>query len=173
MGLHPLDLTRSMSRWAKGGVRQLAVVEDLVLEVGELLDDLLALGLLLHVVGLGNGTVDVVNGASLLQSEVILSKAEKVLTRMTGQRLRTESLAKDVGSEVTDWPGSSVSNGWVVQRTSGASRVLVSYSILAIKSNSRAEAVVITMSRSPRASQESWRGIEGHFCDKRLRGILR
>jgi hypothetical protein len=46
-----------------GGQR--AVVLDLVLEGAELLDNLLAFGLLLGVVGLGDGAVDVVNGASL------------------------------------------------------------------------------------------------------------
>lgn len=35
-----------------------------------------------------------------------------ILTRMTGQRLRTESLAKDLGSEVTDWAvNTTVSDG--------------------------------------------------------------
>lgn len=45
-----------------GVVRQLAVVENLVLEVAELLDDLLALGNLLGIVHLGDGAVDIVNG---------------------------------------------------------------------------------------------------------------
>lgn len=40
---------------------------NLVLESAELLDNLLALGLLLGVVRLGDGAIDVVNGTSLLQ----------------------------------------------------------------------------------------------------------
>lgn len=43
--------------------RQGAVVLDLVLEGAELLNDALALGLLVGVVGLGDGLVDVVDGA--------------------------------------------------------------------------------------------------------------
>ena len=95
-----------------GGVRQLAVVEDLVLEVGELLDDLLALGLLLSVVDLGDGTVDVVDGLCLPRVRNACCWDQiSILTKMTGQRLRTESLAKDVGSEVMDWAvGTSVSD---------------------------------------------------------------
>lgn len=41
------------------------VVLDLVLEGAELLDNLLALGLLLGIVGLGDGAVDVVDAAGL------------------------------------------------------------------------------------------------------------
>lgn len=37
-------------------------MENLVLEVAELLDDLLALGNLLRVIHLGDGAVDIVNG---------------------------------------------------------------------------------------------------------------
>lgn len=40
-------------------------MQDLILEVAKLLNNLLALGLLLGVVGLGHSLVDVVNGASL------------------------------------------------------------------------------------------------------------
>jgi hypothetical protein len=43
----------------------------LVLEVGELLDDLLALCLRLWVLGLGDGTVDVVDGASLVEVRIL------------------------------------------------------------------------------------------------------
>lgn len=49
----------------RGGLRELAVVLNLVLEVAELLDNLLALGLLLRMVRLGNGAVNVVDGARL------------------------------------------------------------------------------------------------------------
>ncbi len=45
--------------------RQGLVVLNLVLESAELLDNLLALGLLLSVVGLGDALVDVVDSASL------------------------------------------------------------------------------------------------------------
>lgn len=50
-----------------GCIRQLAVVQHLVLEAAELLDNLLALGLLLGVVRARDGLVDVVHGASLAE----------------------------------------------------------------------------------------------------------
>lgn len=52
-------------------VRQLAVVEDLVLQVAELLDDLLALGDLLGVVHLGDGAVNIVNGLGLIRASAV------------------------------------------------------------------------------------------------------
>lgn len=71
MGLRQVSVCGRLNASAgrgRGGFRivpQLAVVLDLVLEVDELLDDLLALGLLLGVIGPGDGLVDVVDGAGL------------------------------------------------------------------------------------------------------------
>jgi hypothetical protein len=57
-----------------------------------------------------------------------------MLTRMVGQRFRTESLAKDVGSDVMDWAEALLADvgedGGGMGK--GSSRVLVSYSIFAI-----------------------------------------
>lgn len=97
------------SDWS--GVRQLGVVHYLVLEGGELLNDLLALGLLLSTFGLGCGLGDVLNSLGLecrVRIRGQLSRWRKIKgpilrTRMVGHRIRTESLAKDLGSEVMDW----------------------------------------------------------------------
>lgn len=57
--------TSSQRRWMDGDLRELSVVLDLVLEIAELFDNLLALSLLFRVVGLGDGAVNVVDGARL------------------------------------------------------------------------------------------------------------
>ena len=62
---------RGQSLWGCSGpivdrnVRQLPVVLDLILEGNNLLNNLLALGELLGIIGLGDGSVEVVNGAGL------------------------------------------------------------------------------------------------------------
>jgi hypothetical protein len=83
-------------------------VLNLVLESDELLDNLLALGNLLGVVEGANGAVDIVNGASLVGSAGKRGggrAAEGGRTRIMGHRLRTDSLAKERGSEVTEAAG--------------------------------------------------------------------
>jgi hypothetical protein len=47
------------------GVRELSVMQNLVFEVTQLLNDLLAFGQLLGIVRLADRAVDVVNGTSL------------------------------------------------------------------------------------------------------------
>lgn len=51
-------------------LRKLAIVQNLVFEVAELLNDLLTLGLRLRVVGLGDGTVNVVDSTRLRTASV-------------------------------------------------------------------------------------------------------
>lgn len=85
------ELACLVRRLAEGGyclVRELAVVLDLVLESTELLNDLLALSLSLRVLGLGDGTEDIVNGAGLrlyVSGYCVRSSGSKP-TKMTGHR---------------------------------------------------------------------------------------
>ena len=78
-------------------------MQHLVLEVAELLNNLLALGLSLRVLNLAHSTVNIVNSLCLSLSDGGRYSLSVLLTRMTGQRLRTESLANELTSEVTDW----------------------------------------------------------------------
>lgn len=87
-------------------------MQDLVLELAQLLNDSLTLGLSLGVFVPANGTVNIVDGAGLqivsaVSSLVLICSFgcnRNHLTRMTGHRSRAEVLANERGSLVTAFP---------------------------------------------------------------------
>lgn len=104
-------------------VRHLAVVQNLILEGSDLLNDLLALGHCLGILQLVACLEDIVDCLGLERRRgQCLGGSEtwgSVLTRMTGHRFRTESLANDRGLEVMDWAVGLISRGGKLEGAGG------------------------------------------------------
>lgn len=95
------DLRCAGAKW--GHSRQLPVVLQLILQLGEVLDDALALLGLLLVGHSAHSSVEVINGTGLYLLAQALLTGGRVLTMMTGHRSLAETEAKLEGSEVKYW----------------------------------------------------------------------